>query len=328
MLITTLYGVHKSMFVATLPKFIYPDKHYVLLSLALALVLDVVYPRHSGILLLIHPVHTSYVLALKLAKPFSSILRGIAVWLVVVTLHLTFYTSVLYLAWCLSPWLWVAVASWITKCSFSLRLLIDIVKRVGVCSAVNDWECARYWTQQIVRRNVYALGRGHVLSAAIESLAESLVDGFTSPLFFFMFLGPIGALLQRIANTLDGALGFKTPPFKDVGWFSARMDTLLNFVPARATALLYIAFAWVAGSIRRAYTSWRCTATKCESVNACHPMSALAGALGVKLEKPGHYVLGLDHRLPETKDVFRAIDLSLVVAMTWTALIAITIAII
>ncbi len=301
-----------------LPEFLYPRSAlYMLLVLALALVLDAVYPYHSGVLLSTHPVHTSFILARRLAKPFASRVKGAAIWLAVVLLHLGIYGAILYLAWLASPWIWIVVASWITKCSFSLRLLIDIVERVSVCSARNEWRCVRFWTQQIVRRNVESLDEGHVLSAAIESLAESIVDGFVSPLFYFALLGPLGALLQRIANTLDGTLGFKDPELRDVGWFSAKADTVLNFVPARVTALLYIAMAWIVGSSKNAYTSWRYTASRTESLNAGHPMSAIAGALGVRLEKIGCYTLGIDTRLPEPIDVSRALKLTMMVAFIW-----------
>ncbi len=309
-----------------LPEFLYPrNALYMLLALALALLLDSVYPYHSGILLSIHPVHTSFILARKLAKPFASRVKGTAIWLAVVSLHLGIYGAVLYLAWLASPWIWIAVAGWITKCSFSLRLLIGIVRRVSVCSARNEWRCARFWTQQIVRRNVESLDEGHVLSAAIESLAESIVDGFASPLLFFALLGPLGALLQRVANTLDGALGFKTPELRDVGWFSAKADTVLNFVPTRVTAFLYIAMAWIVGSSKNAYASWRYTASRTESLNAGHPMSAIAGALGVRLEKIGCYTLGIDTRLPEPIDVSRALKLTMIVAFIWIWMIVMVI---
>ncbi len=260
-------------------------------------------------------------MALKLGKPFSSRIRGVVVWIVVVSTHLALYASILYVAWSISPYLWIAVASYITKTSFSLRLLIDIVKRVGVCSSRGDWSCARFWTQQIVRRNVYELDEEHVLSAAIESLAESLVDGYTSPLLYYAFFGPLGALFQRIVNTLDGALGFKDPPYRDVGWFSAKMDTLVNYVPARLTALLIVALSPIAGGDPRyAYRIWRkfCRAT--ESLNAGHPMSAMAGALRVRLEKPGFYVLGYRDENLDPSKVFKALTIAKSVALVWLSI--------
>ena len=97
----------------------------------------------------------------------------------------------------------------------------------------------------------------------------------------------------RVANTLDSMLGYKTQELKDFGWFSARLDTALNFVTARLTALLMAFSAWILGlnargSLKIAFRDH----SKTESLNAGWPMSAMAGILGVKLEKIGCYSIG------------------------------------
>lgn len=310
-----------------LPEYLYPHDPLLRLStLYLALLLDYLYPYHRGIMLTLHPVHTSYMAAKRLGKPYSSRARGVAVWLIVVLGHILVYSSILYVAWTLSPILWVLASAYILKTSFSLKLLIDIAEKIAHCSSAGDWRCARSWTQMIVRRNVYELDEQHVLSAAIESLAESLVDGFTSPLFYYPILGPIGALLQRLANTLDGALGFKTPEYRNVGWFSAKMDTIINYVPARLTALTIILSCMLTKNCSHAHAhkTWRRYASKTESLNAGHPMSAMAGALRVQLEKPGHYTLGepLEEITPDK--LLQAINLAKKSATIW--LLATTVA--
>jgi len=277
-----------------IPDFLYPKDSYLLISAILvAHILDYLYPFHKGFLLTIHPVHTSYILAIKIGKRYSSKMRGIATWFIVVSTHLIVYSVLLYIAWLTNPLLWIVVAGWIIKVSLSLRLLISIVKNVTECVHLNDWWCARFWTQQIVRRDVYKIDEIHVVSAAIESLAESFVDGYTSPLFYILLLGPIGALLQRISNTLDGALGFKTAEYREVGWFSARVDTLINFIAARLTAFTIILLApFAKTSIRYAFNIWRDYRRATESLNAGHPISAIAGVLMVRLEKIGSYTIG------------------------------------
>jgi len=308
-----------------LPRFLYPDDPILLISaLALGLVLDIAYPYHSGILLRIHPVHTSYFMAKKLGRPYGSRALGVATWLVVVGTHMLLYSALLYIAWSIHPILWILAAGWILKVSASLRLLIDTVRRVGEALNKGDIDGARYWAQQIVRRNVYKLEPEHVASAAIESLAESLVDGFTSPLLYYAVLGPLGALLQRLANTLDGALGFLTPEYRDVGWFSAKVDTVLNYVPARLTAVLILLMSpLVKGEfLTWAVRTWRVFSRATPSVNAGHPMSAMAGALGVWLEKPGAYRLGDRHaRSPSPRDIEKGIRASMGVAVTTIALV-------
>jgi adenosylcobinamide-phosphate synthase len=290
--------------------------------IALAHLLDFLYPYHRGLMLKIHPVHTAYVLALRLGKPCTSKANGVAVWLIVVSLHIPIYSMALLTSCAIGRWLWIIVSAYILKLSISFRLLLDIVGNVGTCIEKGDTECARYWTQQIVRRDVYKLDKRLVASAAIESLAESLVDGYTSPIFYFAIGGPLAALLQRLANTLDGALGFKHGCYKDVGWFSAKADTILNFLPARLTALFIVMYSFLAGrSAVDAYHVWRRDCRKTESVNAGHPMSAMAGALGVELEKPGFYRLGNPvSSISESKAIRIAIKIAIAVATTFTTL--------
>ncbi len=291
-------------------------------SLVLALALDFLYPEHRGLLLRIHPVHTSYHLALKLGRPYSTKLRGVLVWVAVMLLHTAPFTIALIVAYKVHPLAWIIVAAVTLKLSMSLKLLVDICYKAYRSFAENLDE-ARMWVQLIVRRDVSKLDEPRVVSAALESLAESLVDGFTSPLLYYVLLGPLGALVQRIANTLDGALGYKTPEYREVGWFSARADTLINYIPARLTALMIVVLAPVAGgSVVKAFSTWRTWRRATESVNAGHPMSALAGALSVKLEKSGYYTLNADSREPRPDDIRRGIKLTLTVATLYTAAIA------
>ncbi|PUA33988.1 MAG: hypothetical protein B7O98_00825 [Zestosphaera tikiterensis] len=302
-----------------LPDFIYPSNPLLMFaSILLAHILDYLYPYHSGFMLFIHPVHTSYVMARKLGKPYSSKVRGFIAWIVTVTTHLLFYILILYIAWNISMYLWVVIASYIMKTSFSLRLLLSIVKKALICVSRNDWNCCRYWVQQIVRRDVYQIDDEHVVSAAIESLAESLVDGYVSPLFYITMLGPIGGLLQRVVNTMDSALGYKDLKYVNVGWFSAKMDTVVNFIPARVAALLIIISSPViGGSIKYSLNIWRIYRGVTESINAGNPMSAMAGALKVRLEKIGSYSIGEFVERLDDIAMMKALKISTFVALIW-----------
>jgi len=302
--------------------------------LVIALILDILYPFHKGILLKIHPVHTCYVLAFKLVKPYASRIFGVLLWIFCVSVHVIPILILINITYAytvnqLYAMLWIIMVSWILKTCFSITLLVDIGLKVYRYSAIGDWSKARYWTQQIVRRDVYVLDEEHVLSACIESLAESLVDGIISPLFYYPFLGVVGALIQRLANTLDGAVGFKTKELRDVGWFSAKMDTIINFIPARLTAFyiitssLILKYDW-----RNALKVYLRDRRKTESVNAGHPMSAMAGALGIRLEKMGYYALGDRCKPIDPLDVLKAVkviivstSIHLVIIVTLTMLI-------
>ncbi len=310
-----------------LPEFIYPSNPYLMIiCLLLAHILDYIYPYHSGLMFLIHPVHTSYMMAKALGKPYSSRVRGVMTWLITLSTHIVLYGLVLYVAWSVSTYLWMIIASYIMKTSFSLKLLLDIVRRSRDCMVRGDWDCARYWVQQIVRRDVYKIDNEHVISAAVESLAESLVDGYLSPLLYITVLGPLGGLLQRVVNSMDSALGYKDPEYVNVGWFSAKADTVINFIPARVAAMLLIILSpSVGGSVRHSLNVWMMYRKATESVNAGNPISAIAGALKIRLEKIGSYVIGeplknLDHTV-----VTAALRLSILTAMLWFLITMITI---
>ena len=305
-----------------LPKFLYPGPGYVLAATALAFLLDAAYPFHRGVMLTIHPVHTSFVMANRLYRPRGSVARGVAIWASVMIAHLFAYSLVLYLAWLAGPLAWVIAAGYVIKTSASLRLLVDTVDGVGRALRSGRLGDARELAQGLVRRDLSHEDAGHIASAAVESLAESLVDGFASPLLWLSLLGPLGALAQRIANTLDGALGYKDPDHARVGLASAVADTVMNYVPARLTALLIaVSSPLGGGGLRRSIKSWVECAGLTESRNAGHPMSAIAGALGVVLEKRGHYALCPRFtRLPDARDVDTAVRIVIAAAALLAAI--------
>ena len=314
-----------------MPEFIYPrNPAYVVTAVFLGVLLDIAYPYHSGIALRVHPVHTAFVMARLLGRPGSSRVRGVVTWFTVVGAHLAAYGALLWVAWITSPIAWVLAAAYVIKVSAPIKLLIDTVKGVYEAVSQGDWVRAKDLTQGIVRRDVYSLADGHVLSAAVESLAESLVDGFTSPLLYIALLGPLGGLVQRIANTLDGALGFKEGGYADVGWFSAKADTILNYVPARLTAALItlLGTSLTEVALSDAVRCWLRNARVTESVNAGHPMAAMAAVLGVTLEKVGHYIISCGDMLPRPEHVRAAVKCVILTSTTWLVLVVIVLALI
>ncbi len=296
-----------------LPRWLYPSPELILAALGIGLLLDYAYPFHRGILLKLHPVRTCFMLALRLGKPFSSRIRGVLVWLLAAGSHITLCALLLYVAWRVHWLVWLAVASIIVKLSVPVRLLFDTVNQAARKMMNGDLEGARRLVQGLVRRDLSEAGEGHVCSAAIESLFESLVDAVASPLLLYSLGGPLAAFLQRIANTMDGALGFKTPEYERVGWFSAVVDTALNYIPARLTALITMIICVLAGSSpRRVFSVYARFRNATQSINAGHPMSAAAACIGVKLEKKGHYSLG-EGTLPNPHHVYKALKLALAV---------------
>ena len=298
-----------------------PGAEYWVAALLAALILDIIYPRHSRVLYLIHPVRLAYLAARRLARPYSGIARGVAVWLIVTGSIL----APAALALCLvgtRPLLWLALSAVILKFSVALRLLLDTAERVASSLSEGRLDEARLIVGEIVRRPTRGLSAPLVASAAIESLAENLVDGYTSPLTYYPILGPLGPLLQRVANTLDGAIGYKTPEYERVGKPSAHIDTVLNYIPARITALLIaLASPLAGGSLRGALHAWAKWKGSTESLNAGHPIAAMAGALGVRLEKPGHYIINPGARDPTPSDIRKAVRIAVITATIYTLII-------
>lgn len=157
----------------------------------------------------------------------------------------------------------------------------------------NDLDDARVKLSMIVKRNTKNLDKQHIISATLESISENIVDGITGPLFYFAFFGLVGAFVYRTVNTIDSMIGYKTDIFRNLGWFGANCDKVLNFVPSRLTSLIMILASIIAGNNwKHSLEVMKRDGTKTESPNAGYPMATMAGALGVKFEKLDHYVLG------------------------------------
>jgi adenosylcobinamide-phosphate synthase len=193
------------------------------------------------------------------------------------------------------PWpLGLLARAWLLKCSFSIRDLVTAVRKVRNGLAAGDLAGARAAaSRHLVSRAVDGLDEGATASAAVESLAENLTDSWVAPLCFYLVAGAPGAWAYRAVNTADAMIGYREGTLEQLGGASARLDDLLNLVPSRLAALAVVAGARIAGeSGSRAWTVWRRDGASTSSPNAGQTMAAMAGALGVTLEKRGHYRLG------------------------------------
>jgi adenosylcobinamide-phosphate synthase len=196
------------------------------------------------------------------------------------------FTAILYMV---SPFLSLLATAYLLKSTFSISFLWQVSRDIFYDLKAGRLDAARARLPALVGRDVSKLNEGHLASCVIESLGESFVDGIFSPLFYFAIFGLPGALAYRAINTLDSMVGYKDEKHREVGWASARMDDLANFIPAR---LAVIVMAAISGHPVRSLKIAVRDGGKPPSVNSGYPMAAFAGALGLRLEKPGYYVLG------------------------------------
>ena len=292
----------------------------ILLILSIALAIDLVLGEPPR---LIHPVAwmgkgTSFLEKVDVGRsPIVQFVYGSAITLTIIGLFtVPAYFILLYLE-SLSFAAYVVVGAVFVKCTFSLRELRQAALRIKRLLMKEKMDEARFELRSLVSRDTQGLPRPLVVSATVESVAENTCDSFVAPLFYFLLFGVPGAIAYRVVNTLDAMVGYHGK-YEYLGKFASKMDDVLNFIPARLTALLLVLATFL--SRRDTQASWRIALSdhfKTESINAGWPMAAVAGALNVQLGKMGQYKLGeANARLkPETIDA--ALELMLKAMLSW-----------
>lgn len=177
-------------------------------------------------------------------------------------------------------WLWQILIAAVVLAQKSLVQHVEAVA-AGLRRSLNE---GKREVAMIVGRDTGPLDEAAVARAAIESAAENMSDGVVAPAFWFLVGGLPGLLLYKITNTADSMIGHRTPRHEAFGWAAARLDDVLNYIPARLTALL-IALTHGPAALRCAYRD----GPKHRSVNAGWPEAAMAAALGLSLSGPRAY---------------------------------------
>lgn len=176
----------------------------------------------------------------------------------------------------------------------------------------NNLATARHKTSLLVSRDTRTLDEAQLAKATVESVLENGCDAVFGALFWFIIAGVPGVVLYRLVNTLDAMWGYRNDRYLYFGWAAARLDDILNFIPARLTALTYA----VVGEFQNAIYCWRHQGYSWKSPNAGSVMAAGAGALAVQLGGTASYhgkqqqrpQLGLHHP-PQAHDIQRAVNL-------------------
>jgi adenosylcobinamide-phosphate synthase len=228
--------------------------------------------------------------------------------LIVVGVCGTCVGSLFVLAWATAatPTLAFWSGAAVLTCMFALKGLGAAGRAMRAALAAGRLGDARQALSALCSRDAALLDRSDLAAATIESLAENLSDSFVAPLLAYAVFGLPGAVVYRAVNTLDAMIGYRGR-YEYLGKAAARLDDLLNLIPARLTAVLLLAAGVVmkadfAGGFRVLRRDRGATA----SPNAGWPMAAIAGLLGVSLPKTGHYRLGEGDPSPTAHDIDRA----------------------
>lgn len=196
------------------------------------------------------------------------------------------------------------------RTTFTVRGLQGAAGRTRDALAGGRLDEARASLESLVSRDASTLAQPLVAAAAIESVAENTTDSYVGPWLAFALLGVPGAVGYRAVNTLDSVLGFRGPN-EHLGKAAARLDDVVNLIPARLSALLLVAGgATMRLPLSRAWRGMLRDRLLTASPNAGWTMGAAAGLLGTELEKPGHYILGRGLRQPDATDIGLTIRLA------------------
>lgn len=292
----------------------------ILLILLLSLILDLAFGELPSI---IHPVAWIGKTASYLEKgannlyPIFQFVYGMGMVLIIIALFTApVYFLLLYLE-SLNLIIYVVVGAILFKFTFSwkeLRQSALRVKRLLISDKINE---ARFQLRALVGRDTQNLSQALLVSATVESVAENASDSFVAPLFYFLLFGAPGAIAYRVVNTLDAMIGYHGK-YEYLGKFASRLDDVLNFIPARLTAILLVISAFLCR--RHGRKSWQTTLrehNRTESPNAGWPMAAVAGALDMQLEKRGCYKLGRASASLVPKTIDDSLKLVQVAMLIW-----------
>lgn len=277
-----------------------------------------------------HPLvgfgHMAMWLENKLNHGRFSLLSGLTAWMLAVL-------PVVYLFYALlnwssvSHWFHAVMHVYLLYFALGLRSLRDHLMPIQQALQEGDMNSARTLTGFIVSRDTASASHEEIAKAGVESMLENGNDAVFGTLFWFVIAGGAGALLFRLANTLDAMWGYKTARYWHFGKVAARVDDAMNWLPARLTAVSYA----LLGNTFQGLSCWHAQASHWPSPNAGPVMAAGAGALNVVLGKAATYAGEVEHRpilgmgyLASAKDIGRAWQLVLRTTILWVVLLVVT----
>ena len=218
--------------------------------------------------------------------------------------------------------------------TYSIKMLLETATNVE--DDLNDGiDKARKSVSYLVSRNTDELTESFIVSATIESLTENITDSFVAPVFYYFIVCLITLsfntnfiylllipMLYRLYNTLDAMVGYETEELKDIGYFPAKIDDILNYIPSRIAGLYVVLSAYILNlNGKNSFRIMMRDARNCPSPNSGYTMASTAGALDIKLVKKDTYVLGDENKEIEVEDIEKAVKLSKLTIILFTVTI-------
>ena len=287
---------------------------YHIYALILGFVLDLIFgdPR-----CLYHPICLIGNLIARAEKPFRAafpktekgeLAAGVFFCIFVVAVSTAVPFGLLYLARNINFWLYFALLTFWSFQILATKSLKTESMKVYDALKEGDLEKARYAVSMIVGRDTQALNEEGVAKAAVETVAENSSDGVVAPLLFLAIGGPVLGFFYKAVNTLDSMVGYKNDKYLYFGRFSAKLDDVLNYIPARISGLLLVAASPLAGlSISGAWRIWLRDRRNHASPNSAQTEAAAAGALEVQLAGDAYY-FGKLYKKPTIGDPIRSVE--------------------
>lgn len=307
---------------------------FIVISLLLSLAIDLIFGELPT---KIHPVVIIGSLISFFKKVFIKIKNKWSGFLTTICVMLIFslLIIIIMLLASINDYLFIILYSVLLSSTYSIRMLLTSAKSIE--NDLNeDINKARQAVSYLVSRDTDELTEGFIVSATIESMTENITDSYIAPVFYFTIFSIVLivfnknyfiillliAFIYRISNTLDAMLGYTTDELINIGFFPAKLDDILNYIPARISGVFVVLSAYILGyNGKNAFKIMKRDARNCPSPNSGYTMASAAGALDIQLVKKGTYILGDNTHQISVNDISKAIKLTSVTITLFTIFI-------
>lgn len=310
---------------------------FVILTLVISFAIDMTFGELPG---RIHPV----VIIGSIISFFKNVfikIKNKASGFLVVLFVFAVISTVLYLIYLISSFniiLFFIVFTILLSSTYSVNMLLQTA--VDVKNDLSESiDKARKSVSYLVSRDTDELTESFIVSAVIESLTENITDSYIAPVFYFfifaliMLISPLHnclyyllliPMLYRASNTMDAMLGYKTDELSEIGYVPAKLDDILNYIPARISGLFVVISAYLLNlDGKNSFKAMMRDARKCPSPNSGYTMAPTAGALNIQLIKKDTYILGDDNKVKVADDISKAVKLSKLTIILFTIIMII-----